>query len=187
MRRWVAVHDVVAFLHEVAFLHRDVFAFWHHVFDLHVRIIAGFNRDAALVLIVLAKAHVAIDFILWTAGFEQFGHTWQTTCNILCLGAFARDTRNNVTSCNLLAIFDGQNRIYRHRVGHRALRQSVTIFWVIPVASSVSSRMAIPLIRSTNLTVPAFSAMIGRVYGSHSNILSPRVIFAPSLTKTLDP
>ena len=42
-------------------------------------------------------------------------------------------------------------------------RQSVTIFWVMPVASSVSSRTEIPDSRSTNLAMPPFSAMIGRV------------------------
>jgi hypothetical protein len=44
-----------------------------------------------------------------------------------------------------------------------AARQSITIFWVMPVASSVSSRTAMPDTRSTNFAVPAFSAMIGSV------------------------
>jgi hypothetical protein len=44
-----------------------------------------------------------------------------------------------------------------------AARQSDTIFWVMPVASSVSSRTDTPEVRSTNFAVPAFSAMIGRV------------------------
>lgn len=44
-----------------------------------------------------------------------------------------------------------------------AERQSVTIFCVMPVASSVSSRTEIPEIRSTYFATPAFSAMIGRV------------------------
>ena len=41
MRRRVAVHDVVALLDEVAFLHRDVLAFRHHVFDRIQRLFGG--------------------------------------------------------------------------------------------------------------------------------------------------
>jgi len=68
-----------------------------------------------------------------------------------------------------------------------AERQSDTIRWVMPVASSVSSRTEIPEIRSTNFAVPALSAMIGSVKGSHSNSLSPRATLAPSLRNTLVP
>jgi hypothetical protein len=39
----------------------------------------------------------------------------------------------------------------------------MTIFCVMPVASSVSSRTEMPDTRSTNFATPAFSAMIGRV------------------------
>ena len=44
-----------------------------------------------------------------------------------------------------------------------AARQSETIFWLMPVASSISSRTEKPGTRSTNFATPAFSAMIGRV------------------------
>ena len=44
-----------------------------------------------------------------------------------------------------------------------AARQSETIFWLMPVASSISSRTEKPATRSTNFATPAFSAMIGRV------------------------
>ena len=50
-----------------------------------------------------------------------------------------------------------------YKLPRGAERQSVTIFWVMPVASSVSSLTEIPEIRSTNFAVPAFSAMIGSV------------------------
>mmetsp|Transcript_18412 Transcript_18412/g.29908 ORF Transcript_18412/g.29908 Transcript_18412/m.29908 type:complete len:628 (-) Transcript_18412:6693-8576(-) len=126
----VTVHDVVALLHEVAFLHRDVFAFRHHVFHGFHGLVRRFNRDAALVLIVAAKAHVTIDFsddrvVFWTTGFEQFGHTWQTTCNVLGLGAFTRDTRDNVTSFHILYVFNRQNCVYRHWV----------VYWVACVVA----------------------------------------------------
>ena len=44
-----------------------------------------------------------------------------------------------------------------------AARQSETIFWLMPVASSISSRTEKPAVRSTNFATPGFSAMIGRV------------------------
>ena len=44
-----------------------------------------------------------------------------------------------------------------------------------------------PLTRSTNFAVPSFSAMIGSVYGSHSNNLSPRLTLAPFLTNSFVP
>ena len=65
--------------------------------------------------------------------------------------------------------------------------QSTTIFWVIPVASSVSSLTATPLTRSTNFATPSFSAIIGSVYGSHSNSLSPRLTLDPFLTNSFVP
>ena len=68
-----------------------------------------------------------------------------------------------------------------------AERQSVTIFWLIPVASSVTSRTEMPETRSTSLAIPPLSAMIGNVYGSHSYNLSPRATLSPDLTNTLVP
>ena len=68
-----------------------------------------------------------------------------------------------------------------------AARQSVTIFWLMPVASSISSRTEKPAVRSTNFATPAFSAMIGSVYGSHSASFWPRTTLAPSLARILVP
>ena len=111
MRRWIAVHDVVAFLHEVAFLHRDVFALGHHVFDFDVRIFRGLNRDTTLVFVVLAEPNITVDFrdngvILGATCLKQFGHTWKTTCNVLSLGAFTRNTRNDVTGLDVLTVLN---------------------------------------------------------------------------------
>lgn len=124
MRRRVAVHDVVALLHEVAFLHRDVLAFRHHVFDRLQRVVGGLDGDAALVLVVLAKAHIAVDLgddgvILGTTGLEQFRHAGQTPGDVLGLGAFARDTRHHVAGLDFLPVLDRQDRLDRHRIGDR--------------------------------------------------------------------
>ncbi len=106
MRRRVAVHDVIALLDKVTFRNRNVLALGHHVFDLVIRIFGRFNRDTALVLVVLAEAHIAVDFrddgvVLGATCLKEFGHTWQTTGDVLGLGAFTRDTRNNVTGLDL--------------------------------------------------------------------------------------
>jgi hypothetical protein len=127
--------------------------------------------------------------VLGTTRLEQFGHPRQTAGDVLGLGTLARDPRHHVAGLDRLAVFDREDRVHRHRVGDRvalivahgspssptmmisglsslplgAVRQSDTIFWVMPVASSVSSRTDTPEVRSTNFAVPAFSAMIGSV------------------------
>ena len=116
MRGRVAVHDVVTLLDEVAFGHRDVLALGHHVFDGLKAFVRRNNADPALVLEVTAEFHIAIQLrnnrvIFRTTGFEQFGHTRQTTGDVLCLGAFTRDPRNHVTGFDLLPFFDGQNGV----------------------------------------------------------------------------
>ena len=123
MRRRVAVHDVVALLNEVAFGHWDVLALRHHVFDLHVRIFGGLNRDTALVLVVLTKAHIAVDFrddrmVFGATCLKEFRNPRQTTGDVFRFGTFTRDTCDNVTGFDLGPVFHRQDRIHRHRIGH---------------------------------------------------------------------
>jgi len=124
MRRGVTIHDVVALLHEVAFLHRDVLAFRHRVFERRHTLDRGFDADTALVLVVLAKAHIAINFgddrvVFGTTGFEQLGHPRQTAGDILDLGAFARNPRHHITRVQHLPVFHRKDGIDRHRVADR--------------------------------------------------------------------
>ena len=127
MRRRIAVHDVVAFLDIVAFRNGNVLAFGHHVFDADIRIIRGLDRDATLVLVVLAVAHIAVDFrddgvIFRATCLEKLSHTRQTTGDILGLGTFTRDTCDNVTRTDFCAVLNGHDRINRHRIGNRIAR-----------------------------------------------------------------
>jgi hypothetical protein len=106
VRRGVAVHDVVALLDEVAFGHRDVLALGHHVLDGLQRLVDGFDRDPALVLVVAPELHVAVDLgddrvVLGTARLEQFRHARQTAGDVLGLGPFARDPRHHVAGLHL--------------------------------------------------------------------------------------
>ena len=101
--------------------------FRHHVFHFVIWVFSRLDRNAALVFVVFAVAYIAVDFgddgvVFWTTCFEQFRNPWQTTGNVLGLGTFTRDTRNDFTSNNFLTIFDRENRIHRHRVGHRVAR-----------------------------------------------------------------
>jgi hypothetical protein len=78
------------------------------------------DDDPALVLVVATEADRAVDLgddgvILRTAGLEQFRHPRQTTGDVLGLGAFQRDTRENVALADLGAGFDRQDRVHRQQ------------------------------------------------------------------------
>ena len=123
MRRGVAIHDVITLLDEITFLDRDVLAFWHHVFDFCQSLVSRFNRYAALVFIVFAKAHIAINFcndrvIFGATGLKQFRNPRQTTGDVFGSATLARDTRKNVTRLDVLTIFNGENRIDGHGIGN---------------------------------------------------------------------
>ena len=60
MRRRVAVEDVVALLDGVAFLQMDVLALRDQVLDRLDALLVRLDRDAALVLVVLAEADRAV-------------------------------------------------------------------------------------------------------------------------------
>src|SRR5690606_6906359 len=98
------------------------------VLDRLQTFLGGLDSDAALVLVVLAKAHIAVDFgndrvILGTTGLEQFRHAGQTPGDVLGLGTLARDTRHHVTGPDLLPVLDREDGVDRHRIGDR-----VTLF-----------------------------------------------------------
>ena len=117
----VAVHDVLALLDEVAFLHRDVLALRHHVLDRLGAFLDRLDGDPALVLEVLAEVHVAGDLgddrvVLGTPRLEEFGHPRQTAGDVLGLGALARDTRDDVAGPQLLAVLDREDGVDRHGV-----------------------------------------------------------------------
>ena len=127
MRCRIAVHDVIAFLDEVAFDHWDMFALGHHVLDFFQGLVRRLNGDPAFVFIVFSKPYISVDLcddgvILGATRLEQFSHTRQTACDVLGLGTLARDTRDHVARGNVFTIFYRQNRIHRHRIGDRIAR-----------------------------------------------------------------
>jgi len=98
----VAVKNVLTLFDGVAFLKVEMFAFRDEIFDGIDPLLCRLDDDAALVLVVATEADRAVDFgnnrvILRTASFEQFRNTRKTTGDVLGLGAFQRNTRQNVT------------------------------------------------------------------------------------------
>ena len=194
----------------------DVLALRDQILDrLHV-LVVRLDRDAALVLVVLAERDGAVDFgddrrFLRRARFEQFRHPRQTAGDVAGLGAFGRDTRDDVA---------GLDRARRHRptewrrppadsAPRRRARACSDLAVLVldrrsPDAGPAARlgrapvddhalgdagrlRRAFPTIdwpstRSSNSTVPSTSVRIGRVYGSHSAMRWPRLTLSPSST-----
>ena len=131
MRRRIAVEDVFALLDEVAFLNRQMLALRDEIFDRLLRIVLRHDADAALVLVVAPEFDATRDFgddrvVLRTARLEQLGNTRQTAGDVAGLGAFERDTGENVACLDLGTGIDRQNGIDRQQIaGFAATRQLV--------------------------------------------------------------
>src|SRR5690606_8840200 len=72
------------------------------------------DLDAALVLVVATEFDAAVHLgddraVLRTTSFEQFGHARQTAGDVAGLGAFGRDTRDDVARLDLVAVGHRQN------------------------------------------------------------------------------
>src|SRR5215468_2515206 len=118
VRGWIALDDIVALLDHVAVLKMNVLALRDQVLLRLLAFGPRFDRDTALVLVVFTEPHRTADLgddrsFLRTARFEQFRHSRQTTGDVACLGAFGRDTRNNVTGLHVATRIDRDNGIDR--------------------------------------------------------------------------
>src|SRR5579863_4165010 len=110
-----AVHQRLAGLHPLAFLHVDVNAARHLVFLLGAVVV--YHEDFALALGHFTELDGAIDFaddgrLVRLAGFEQFDHARQTSRDVLGAGGFARDLRQDVSREDRVAFL-------HHEVGTR--------------------------------------------------------------------
>ena len=65
--------------------------------------------------------------------------------------------------------------------------ESIIIIFDNPVASSICSVTVTPSTKSSNFMIPAASATIGCVCGSHVEIRSPAFTFCPSLMVMIAP
>src|SRR3546814_434010 len=122
VRRRVAIEQMLALAHEVAFLHGDMLALRDQVFDRIDTLFRRLQHQATLGLVVLAELDTTVDLgndrmVLRTPGLEQFGDTRQTAGDVTRLGAFHRDTRQNVAGMYLCTIFNRENGSEESRVG----------------------------------------------------------------------
>src|SRR6202011_5769222 len=121
VRRRIAFDDEVALFDDIAVLQMDVLALRDQVLASLLGLVHGFDRDAALVLVVAAKADGARDFredrrILWLASLEQFRNPRQTAGDVAGLGAFRGNTRQDVAGLDLRADVDREDRVNRKHV-----------------------------------------------------------------------
>src|SRR5215469_9013946 len=94
-----AIHQRLAGLDALPFLHVDVHAAWNRV--LLLASVVSRDVEFALSFRDLAELDRTIDFaddrgLMRLARFEQFDHTRQTTGDVFRLGGFARDLRQHV-------------------------------------------------------------------------------------------
>src|SRR6266851_7502308 len=125
----VAFDDEVALFDDIAVLQVNVLALRDQVLARLLGLVHRLDRDATLVLVVAAEADRAGDFgddrrVLWLAGLEQFGDPRQTARDVARLGAFCRDTRQDVAGLDLAADVHRQDRVDRqHVAGIAATRE----------------------------------------------------------------
>ena len=119
MRIARTVHQRIARLHALAFLHVDVDAARQRVFAL-LAIVAD-DVDLALALGDFAVLHDAVDLgddgrFARLARFEQLDHARQTAGDVLGLGGCARDLRQHVAGVDFFAVTHHQVGMGRHEV-----------------------------------------------------------------------
>ena len=119
------VHQRLAGLDVVAFVHRQVAAFADEVF---LRL-ADFRSDdhLALALGVLTEGDDAVDFgddgsVLRLTSFEELGHARKTAGDVLGLRGFAMDLGDRVAGLDLVAVGDDQVGADREHVPRNAVR-----------------------------------------------------------------
>ncbi len=87
------------------------------------------HNDFTLTLGVLTERDCAVDLgdhgkLFRLTGFKELGNTWQTTGDVLGLGGFTRDLRQNITSADHSIFFYQNIGTNRH---HTALRCLVAL------------------------------------------------------------
>ena len=117
MRSRRTFNQHIAFLHDVAVLNRQMTSFRDQILN---RLTFGRNDGNPLFgLVVFAELDHTVNIgdncrIFRAAGFKQLGNARQTAGNIFGLGAFSRNTRDNVADFNLVTVVNRQNGVCRH-------------------------------------------------------------------------
>ena len=121
VRRGIAFDDVIALLDIIALAHADMLALGDQILGRLDLVRLGLHDDAALVLVVLAEFDKAVGLgqhgrFLGLARFEQLRHARQAARDVAGLGAFGRNTGENVAGADLRAVFHRQNGVGRDRI-----------------------------------------------------------------------
>ena len=121
MRHPVAVHQQIALLDVIAFLHADVLALGDQVLDRLLVLLGRDHDDAPLGLVVLAEFDASVALaddreILRLARLEQLGDARQTAGDVAGLRGFARDAREHVAGLDLRSVLDREDGVDRHEV-----------------------------------------------------------------------
>lgn len=119
MRSRRAFNQQIAFLDNVSVLNNQMASLRNQIFNRLAFL--RHNGNPLFGLIVLAEFDHTVNvgnnrLIFWTTSFKQLGNTRQTAGNILRLGAFSRNTGDNVTDFNLGTVVHRQNGINRQIV-----------------------------------------------------------------------
>src|SRR6202163_3376202 len=136
VRRRIAFDDEVALFDDVAVLQMDVLALRNQVLASLLILVHRLDRDAALVLVVAAKADGARDFrderrVLRLASLEQFRNPRQTAGDVAGLRAFRGNTREDVAGLDLRADVDRQNRVDRKHVASLTATRELEDFAIL--------------------------------------------------------
>src|SRR5665213_2619908 len=121
VRDRIAIHQEIALLDVIAFLHADMLALGDQILDRIGTLLRRHHHDAALGLVVLAELDAALALaddgeVLGLACLEQFRDARQTAGDVTGLRALTRDTRQHVAGPHLGAVLDRENGIDRHEV-----------------------------------------------------------------------
>ncbi len=86
--------------------------------------ISGRDNQAALALGFLTETDCTGNlgkngWLFWLTGFEEIGNTRQTTGDVTGLGAFLRNTGNNITDIHLVSVFNTDYSFGRQEVVSR--------------------------------------------------------------------
>src|SRR5271156_338768 len=121
VRRRVAFDDIVALLDEIAVLQMDVLALRDQILPGLLILAGRLDGDAPLVLVVAAESHRAGNLgdhrrFLRPPRLEQLRHPRQTAGDVARLGAFRRDTGDDVGRLYLGARVNRDDRVDRQHV-----------------------------------------------------------------------
>ena len=103
----VTINQFFSLFHNIATAYQQVCSLWYRIFN-RCCAVCWFNTDNNFVFSVF-QFDCTINFrqqcwVCWTAYFQQFVNTWQTTCNIACTFCLNWDTGQDITCNNLVTI-----------------------------------------------------------------------------------